>query len=136
MSYLLNKPLTILRPNSQIIKGKEALRINIEAITAISYAIRTTLGPKGLNKMIVDTLGDVTITGDGAKILEEIGVENPAAKMIVDLSKAIKKSIGDGTSSSVIFIPLSLTLLQINAKSNQNQLNNRSPSYTRTFLNE
>lgn len=78
--------------------------MNIEAIKAIAEAIRTTLGPKGLSKMVIDSLGDTVVSSDGAKILEELMVENPAAKMIVDLSKTIYKKVGDGTSSSVIFI--------------------------------
>ncbi len=104
MSNLSGNPVIVLKEGSQRIKGKGALSINIEAIKAVAEAIKTTLGPKGLNKMIVDTLGDVTVTGDGAKILEELGVENPAAKMIVDLSKTLHKNIGDGASSAVIFI--------------------------------
>lgn len=104
MSNLSGKQVLILREGSQQIKGKNALITNIEAIKAIAESIRTTLGPKGLNKMLVDTLGDVTVTGDGAKILEELGVENPAAKMIVDLSKTLHKKTGDGASSAVIFI--------------------------------
>ncbi len=104
MSNLSGNPVIVLKEGSQRIKGKGALSINIEAIKAVAEAIKTTLGPKGLNKMIVDTLGDATVTGDGAKILEELGVENPAAKMIVDLSKTLHKNIGDGASSAVIFI--------------------------------
>lgn len=94
----------ILKENTEYIKGKEALNKNIEAIKAIAETIRTTLGPKGLNKMLVDSLGDITVTNDGAKILEELSVENPAAKMIVDLSKTIHKNVGDGASSVVLFI--------------------------------
>ena len=98
------QPYLLLKENTQQLKGKDALIINIEAIKAIAETIRTTLGPKGLNKMLVDSLGDITVTSDGAKILEELSIENPAAKMIVDLSKTIHKKSGDGASSVVLFI--------------------------------
>ncbi len=104
MSNLSGKPFLVLRQGTEQLKGRRALSINIEAIKTIAESIRTTLGPKGLNKMIVDSMNEVTVTGDGAKILEELSVENPAAKMVVELSKTIHKKIGDGASSTVIFL--------------------------------
>ena len=104
MSNLSGKPLRILKKDTEQYRGRNALSMNIEAIKTVAEAIRTTLGPKGLNKMIVDSMKEVTITGDGAKILEELNIENPAAKMVVDLSKTIRKKVGDGTSSAVIFL--------------------------------
>ncbi len=104
MSQLSGKPIMVLKEGTNRIQGKKALKINIEAIIAVAESIKTTLGPKGLNKMIVDSMGDVTVTGDGAKILEEYAVENPAAKMVVELSKTIHKNVGDGASSAVIFV--------------------------------
>ncbi|MHA2001571.1 MAG: thermosome subunit beta [Promethearchaeota archaeon] len=98
------QPYLLLKENTQQLKGKEALITNIEAIKAIAETIRTTLGPKGLNKMLVDSLGDITVTSDGAKILEELSIENPTAKMIVELSKTIHKKSGDGAVSVVLFI--------------------------------
>ncbi|MCF2138988.1 MAG: thermosome subunit [Candidatus Lokiarchaeota archaeon] len=100
----LNQPYLVLKENTQQLKGKDALKTNIEAIKAIAETIRTTLGPKGLNKMLVDSLGDITITSDGSKILEELSIDNPTAKMIVDLAKTIHKNVGDGSSSVVLFI--------------------------------
>lgn len=98
------QPVYILKENTEQIRGKDALKSNIEAIKIIAETIRTTIGPKGLNKMLVDSLGDLTITNDGAKILEELSIDNPTAKMIVDLAKTVQKNVGDGTSSVVIFI--------------------------------
>ena len=104
MSNLSGNPVYILKQDTERLKGRNALSINIEAIKTVAESIRTTLGPKGLNKMIVDSMNEVTVTGDGAKILEELNVENPAAKMVVDLSKIIHKKVGDGASSTVIFL--------------------------------
>ena len=104
MSNLSGKPFLVLRQGTERKKGRNALSINIEAIKTVAESIRTTLGPKGLNKMIVDSMNEVTVTGDGAKILEELSVENPAAKMVVNLSKTIHKKVGDGSSSTVIFL--------------------------------
>jgi archaeal chaperonin len=104
MSNLSGKPMYILKENTQRVKGKNALKMNIAAIKAVGEAIKTSLGPKGLHKMLIDNLGDVLITNSGSKILEDLQIQNPAAKMIVDLSKTIKKDVGDGTSSVVILI--------------------------------
>ncbi|MBC7120080.1 MAG: TCP-1/cpn60 chaperonin family protein [Candidatus Methanosuratus sp.] len=95
-------PVLILKEGTQRTQGKEAQKINIMAAMAIAEAVRTTLGPKGMDKMLVDTLGDVTVTNDGATILGEIEVQHPAAKMMVEISKTQDDEVGDGTTSSVV----------------------------------
>lgn len=104
MAELSGKPIMILDENSKRIEDEAALDMNVIAIKAIAEAIKTILGPKGLNKMIVDSMGDITVTSDAGKILEEIEIQHPAAKMVVELSKTIKKSLGDGASTAVILI--------------------------------
>ena len=83
-------------------KGKDAQRSNIAAARAVAEAVRTTLGPKGMDKMLVDSLGDVVITNDGATILDEMHIEHPAAKMMVEVAKTQDKSVGDGTTTAVV----------------------------------
>ena len=83
-------------------KGKDAQRNNIAAARAVSDAVRTTLGPKGMDKMLVDSIGDVVITNDGATILEEMQIEHPAAKMMVEVAKTQDKVVGDGTTTAVV----------------------------------
>src|SRR5215210_7387950 len=95
-------PVLILREGTKENKGKEAQRNNITAAKLISEIVKTALGPRGMDKMLVDTLGDVTITNDGATILKEIDVQHPAAKMMVEVSKSVDNEVGDGTTSSVI----------------------------------
>ena len=102
-------PIIVLREGTEDAREKEARQQNINAMIAIAELIRTTLGPKGMAKMIVDQFGDSTITTDGAEILKKLDVENVAAIMMVNLSKAIDTEIGDGTTSAVIF---TATLLQ------------------------
>jgi thermosome len=97
------QPIIILREGTTREKGKGARSNNIMAALAISDAVKSTLGPKGLDKMLVDSMGDVVITNDGATILKEINVEHPAAKMIVEVAKAQDEECGDGTTSAVIF---------------------------------
>lgn len=82
--------------------GREAQRMNILAARAISEAVRTTLGPRGMDKMLVDSLGDVVITNDGVTILEEMEVEHPAAKMMVEVAKTQEDEVGDGTTTAVV----------------------------------
>src|SRR5216683_1991804 len=93
----------ILKEGSSESKGREAQRNNIQAAKLISEIVKTSLGPRGMDKMLVDTLGDVTITNDGATILKEIDVQHPAAKMMVEVSKSVDNEVGDGTTSSVVF---------------------------------
>lgn len=103
MSDLSGRPIYVVNERTKRVDNEGALAMNVDAMTAIAEMIKTTLGPKGMNKMLVDGMGEVSITNDGSKILEEIQTEHPAAKMIIDLSKSIKKNSGDGVSSAVIF---------------------------------
>jgi thermosome len=92
----------ILKEGTAESKGREAQRNNIQAAKLISEIVRSSLGPRGMDKMLVDSLGDVTITNDGATMLKEIDVQHPAAKMLVEVSKATDNEVGDGTTSAVI----------------------------------
>ncbi|HET6457549.1 MAG TPA: thermosome subunit beta, partial [Nitrosopumilaceae archaeon] len=83
--------------------GRDAQKNNIAAAKLVAELVRTSLGPRGMDKMLVDSLGDVTITNDGATILKEIDVQHPAAKMMVEIAKAVDNEVGDGTTSSVVF---------------------------------
>ncbi|MGI0078699.1 MAG: thermosome subunit beta [Nitrososphaerales archaeon] len=96
------QPVIILKEGSSQSKGRDAQRNNIFAAKLISEIIKTSLGPRGMDKMLVDTLGDVTITNDGATILKEMDVQHPAAKMIVEISKTTDNEVGDGTTSAVV----------------------------------
>jgi len=95
-------PVLILKEGSQRTAGREAQRSNIMAAKAVAGAVRTTLGPKGMDKMLVDTLGDVVITNDGVTILKEMDIEHPAAKMMVEIAKTQDAEVGDGTTSAVV----------------------------------
>ena len=95
-------PVLILKEGTNRTSGKEAQRINIMAARAVSEIVRSSLGPRGMDKMLVDSLGDITITNDGATILEEMDVQHPAAKMMVEISKSQDKEVGDGTTTAVI----------------------------------
>src|SRR5919201_1377021 len=95
-------PVLILKEGASQTKGRDAQKNNITAAKLIAEIVRTTLGPRGMDKMLVDTLGDVTITNDGATILKEIDAQHPAAKMMVEISKATDNEVVDGTSSGVI----------------------------------
>jgi len=96
-------PVIILKEGTQRSYGKEAVRSNIMAVRAIAEILKTTYGPKGMDKMLVDSLGDITITNDGATILEKLDVQHPAAKMLVQIAKGQDEEAGDGTKTSVIF---------------------------------
>ena len=98
-----NVPIIILKEGTEETREKEARKQNITAMVAIAETIRSTLGPKGMSKMLVDSLGDVTITSDGAEILSSLDIENIAANMMVNVAKSIDDDIGDGTTSAVIF---------------------------------
>src|SRR3989442_5084203 len=95
-------PVLILKEGSNTTRGKEAQRNNISAAKLIAEIVRTSLGPRGMDKMLVDSLGDVTITNDGATMLKEIDVQHPAAKMLVEVSKTTDAEVGDGTTSAVV----------------------------------
>src|SRR5579864_6212199 len=92
----------ILKEGSTQTKGRDAQSNNIFAAKLIAEIVKSSLGPRGMDKMLVDSLGDVTITNDGATILKEIDVQHPAAKMLVEISKATDNEVGDGTTSAVI----------------------------------
>src|ERR687887_1041307 len=96
-------PVLILKEGTKESKGKEAQKNNITAAKLIAEIVKTSLGPRGMDKMLVDSLGDVTITNDGATILKEIDVQHPAAKMMVEVAKSVDNEVGDGTTSSVVF---------------------------------
>lgn len=95
-------PVIVLREGSRQSRGREAQRNNISAAKVIAEIIVTSLGPRGMDKMLVDSLGDITITNDGATILKEIDVQHPAAKMMVEVAKATDSEVGDGTTSAVV----------------------------------
>jgi archaeal chaperonin len=96
------QPVLILKEGSNQSRGKEAQRNNIQAAKLVAEIVKSSIGPRGMDKMLVDSLGDVTITNDGATMLKEIDVQHPAAKMLVEVSKATDNEVGDGTTSAVI----------------------------------
>ncbi|SVA56006.1 uncharacterized protein METZ01_LOCUS108860 [marine metagenome] len=96
-------PVLVLKESALQQKGRDAQKNNITAAKLVAELVKTSLGPRGLDKMLVDSLGDVTITNDGATILKEIDAQHPAAKMMVEISKTIDTEVGDGTTSSVVF---------------------------------
>jgi len=106
MAYLTTtgsgQPVLILKEGTTRNRGKEAQRNNIMAARVIGEVLKTTLGPRGMDKMLIDSLGDITITNDGAAILKEIDVEHPAAKMMVEISKTQDDMVGDGTTTAVV----------------------------------
>jgi len=103
MAQLGGTPILILKEGTERRKGREAQSGNIAAAKAVAESVRTTLGPKGMDKMIVDSMGDVTITNDGVTILKEMDIEHPAAKMMVEVAKTQDDEVGDGTTTAVIF---------------------------------
>ncbi len=102
MAQLGGTPVFIMREGTQRTRGKDAMENNIAAAIVIAEAVRTSLGPRGMDKMLVDQFGDVVITNDGATILKEIDVQHPAAKMMVEVAKTQDSEVGDGTTTSVI----------------------------------
>jgi thermosome len=106
MAYLTTtssgQPVLILKEGTTRNRGKEAQRNNIMAARVIGEVLKTTLGPRGMDKMLIDSLGDITITNDGAAILNEIEVEHPAAKMMVEIAKTQDDMVGDGTTTAVV----------------------------------
>lgn len=96
------QPIYILPENTERMIGKDAQRNNILAAKLVADAVKTTLGPKGMDKMLVDATGDITITNDGVTILEKMEIEHPAAKMMVEISKTQEKEVGDGTTTAVM----------------------------------
>jgi len=106
MAYLTTtasgQPVLILKEGTSRSRGKEAQRNNIMAARVISEVLKSTLGPRGMDKMLIDSLGDITITNDGAAILDEIEVEHPTAKMMVEIAKTQDDMVGDGTTTAVV----------------------------------
>ena len=94
--------ILILKEGSTRTRGRDAQGMNITAAKAVASAVRTTLGPKGMDKMLVDTIGDVVITNDGVTILKEMDIEHPAAKMMVEVAKTQDDEVGDGTTTAVV----------------------------------
>ncbi len=102
MSSQQQIPIVLLKEGTTETKDKDAQRNNITAAKLVAEVVRSSLGPRGMDKMLVDPMGDVTITNDGATILKEIDIQHPAAKMMVEVSKSVDNEVGDGTTSSVV----------------------------------
>src|SRR3989338_7760351 len=96
------QPIYILPENTERTIGRDAQRNNILAAKLVAEAIKTTLGPKGMDKMLVDAVGDITVTNDGVTILEKMEIEHPAAKMMVEIAKTQENEVGDGTTTAVM----------------------------------
>ncbi|HJK02258.1 MAG TPA: thermosome subunit alpha [Methanocorpusculum sp.] len=101
-AQLGGQPILILKEGGSRTRGRDAQSMNIAAAKAVAGAVRTTLGPKGMDKMLVDTIGDVVITNDGVTILKEMDIEHPAAKMMVEVAKTQDDEVGDGTTTAVV----------------------------------
>jgi len=95
------QPVLILPEGTSRYLGRDAQRMNILAGKVLAETIRTTLGPKGMDKMLVDSLGDIVVTNDGVTILKEMDIEHPAAKMLVEVAKTQEDEVGDGTTTAV-----------------------------------
>ena len=102
MAYLAGQPVLILKEGSTRNRGRDAQKSNITAAIIVSEVVKSTLGPRGMDKLLVDSLGDVTVTNDGATVLDEVDVQNPAAKMMVEVAKAQDDEVGDGTTTAVL----------------------------------
>ncbi|MEM2165304.1 MAG: thermosome subunit beta, partial [Candidatus Bathyarchaeia archaeon] len=112
------QPILILKEGTSRVRGRDAQVNNITAARIVAEMVKTSLGPAGMDKMLVDTLGDVTITNDGATILKEMDVQHPAAKMMVEIAKATDSEVGDGTTSVVVLagelLGKALELIELN----------------------
>src|SRR4030043_1919381 len=95
-----NIPILVLKEGTGRSSGREALKNNIMAAKIVAESIKSTLGPCGMDKMLVSSMGDVSITNDGATIMKELDVQNPAAKMLVEVAKAQDNEVGDGTTTA------------------------------------
>ncbi|WP_435127935.1 thermosome subunit alpha [Halobaculum sp. D14] len=102
MAYIHQQPLYILAEGSQRTRGGDAQQSNIAAGRAVANAVRTTLGPRGMDKMLVDSTGDVVVTNDGATILTEMDIEHPAAQMLVEVAETQEAEVGDGTTTAAV----------------------------------
>ncbi|AFV25366.1 thermosome [Methanolobus psychrophilus R15] len=96
------QPVIIIDPSKERTTGRDALSVNIASAKAVANIVKSTLGPKGMDKMLVNVVGDITLTNDGATILQEMDIEHPTAKMIVEIASTQEKSAGDGTTSAVV----------------------------------
>jgi len=103
LAYMTGQPVLILKEGSTRSRGRDARRSNMMAAQIIAEVLKSTLGPRGMDKMLIDSLGDITITNDGATVLDEIDVQHPAAKMIIEVAKTMDDEVGDGTTTAVIF---------------------------------
>ena len=101
---LSGQPIIILKDNVERTRGQDAQRSNIAAAKAIASAVRTTLGPRGMDKMLVSSTGDVVITNDGATILHEMSVQHPGAKMVIEVAETQDDEVGDGTTTACILV--------------------------------
>ena len=99
---LVGQPIIILKEGTERSRGRDARDANIMAARVVANVIKSSLGPKGMDKMLVDSFGDVTITNDGATMLKEMDVQHPAAKMMVEVSKTQDDEVGDGTTTVVV----------------------------------
>jgi len=97
-------PVLVLKEGTERTKGKEAQKNNIMAAKIVAETVKTTLGPRGMDKMLVSSIGDVTITNDGATILKELDVQHPAAKMLVEVAKTQDNEVGDGTTTAAVLV--------------------------------
>ncbi|MEM2854568.1 MAG: thermosome subunit beta, partial [Desulfurococcaceae archaeon] len=95
-------PVLVLKEGTQRTTGRDALRANIMAARVLAEVLKSSLGPRGLDKMLVDSFGDITVTNDGAAIVKEMEVQHPAAKLLVEVAKAQDAEVGDGTTSAVV----------------------------------
>ena len=102
MAKMQGQPILIMPESASRIMGKDAQRINIMAARAVGEIVKSTLGPRGMDKMLVDTLGDIVVTNDGVTILQEMEIEHPAAKMMVEVAKTQEAEVGDGTTTAVV----------------------------------
>jgi chaperonin GroEL (HSP60 family) len=102
MAYAGSQPIYILGGSSQRTRGRDARRSNVLAARAVAGAVRTTLGPKGMDKMLVDSSGNVVVTNDGVTILKEMDIEHPGAQMIVEVAETQEEETGDGTTTAVV----------------------------------
>lgn len=102
MNQMQGQPILVLPEGTLRSKGKGAQENNIAAAKAVADILRTTLGPKGMDKMLVDGMGDIVITNDGVTILDEMEIEHPSAKMMVEVAKTQNEEVGDGTTTAVV----------------------------------
>ncbi len=103
MAYMTGQPILILKEDTTRSRGRDARRSNMMAAQIIGEVLKSTLGPRGMDKMLIDSLGDITITNDGATVLDEIDVQHPAAKMMIEVAKTQDDEVGDGTTTAVLF---------------------------------